>query len=168
MNKLNEITTITEGLKELFSDDPIIWGKWLLVFATFILTFVIRIKFKIDEKIDPYKKLDKKIQKAIKKGHVIRAKLIDYWYEEGENNSRTFHGTYEYENDGKKYKYSTFFGTDVRPPRTIDLYYDNSPKKLYAKEEYHYYVISGLPLVILNFSPFIVGALMVWLLGLAG
>ena len=45
---MNDIEMIKEGLTQTFSDNPIIWGKWLLVFSAFILTFVVRIKFKIE------------------------------------------------------------------------------------------------------------------------
>lgn len=65
--KLNDIEILKEGLTQTFSDDPIIWGKWLLVFISLILTFAIRFKFRIDDKLDPSKKLDKKVKRAIEK-----------------------------------------------------------------------------------------------------
>lgn len=160
---MNDIITIKDGLTQTFSDDPIIWGKWLLVFIAFILTFVIRIKFKIDDKFDLSKKLDEKVKKAIDNKHIINAILISS-HVDRENN--TCSGKYEYEINGKKHKYSAMF-TGTYPRRILHLYYEDNPRKVFTNEEYHHYVLRGLPLVILNFSPFIVGAFMVWLLGLA-
>ena len=159
---MNEIT-ITEALTQQFGSDPIIWGKWLLVLISFILTFVVRIKFKIDDKIDPFRKLDEKVKKAIENKHIINATLINDYVDRDNN---TCSGTYEYEIDGKKYKYRAMF-TGTYPRRILHLYYEDNPRKVFTNEEYHHYVLRGLPLVILNFSPFIVGAFMLWLLGLA-
>lgn len=160
---MNDIEMIKEGLTQTFSDNPIIWGKWLLVFIAFILTFVVRIKFKIDDKFDPSKKLDEKVKKAIDNKHIINATLISS-HVDRENN--TCRGKYEYEINGEKHKYSAMF-TGTYPRRILHLYYEDNPRKVFTNEEYHHYVLRGLPLVILNFSPFIVGAFMVWLLGLA-
>ena len=100
---------IKETLIQTFSDNPIIWGKWLLVFSSFILTFVVRIKFNIDDIFDPDKKLDKKVKKAIDNKHIINAKLISS-YVDREVNKCT--GRYEYEINGKKHKYiARFTGT---------------------------------------------------------
>ena len=160
---MNDIEMIKEGLTQTFSNDPIIWGKWLLVFIAFILTIVVRIKFKIDDKFAPSKKLDEKVKKAIENKHIINATLISSRvYREND----TCSGRYEYEINGKKYKYSAMF-TGIYPRRILHLYYEDNPRKVFTNEEYHHYVLRGLPLVILNFSPFIVGAFMVWILGLA-
>ena len=168
VNKLNDISTIKDGLTQLFSNNPIIWGKWLLVFASLILTFVLRLKFKIDDKLDPFKKLEEKVKKAIESKHIINATLVKRYISWDEKNRRTYTGKYEYEIDGKKHNYTAKFGEEHQPPRILHLYYENTSTKVFTNEECHYYAITGLPLVILNFSPFIVGALMVWLLGLAG
>ena len=160
---MNDIEMIKEGLTQTFSDNPIIWGKWLLVFISFILTFVVRIKFKIDDKFNPSRKLDEKVKKAIDNKHIINATLISS-HVDRENN--TCSGKYEYEINGEKHKYSAMF-TGTYPRRILHLYYEDNPRKVFTNEEYHHYVLRGLPLVILNFSPFIVGAFMVWLLGLA-
>lgn len=53
------------------------------------------------------------------------------------------------------------------PINWLKWIYDKSPKKLFTNEEFHYYGITGLPLLVINFSPFLVAALMVWVLGLA-
>lgn len=159
---MNGIEVIKEGLTQTFSDNPVIWGKWLLVFITFILTFVIRIKFKIDDKFDPFKKLDEKVKKAIDNKHIINATLISSRVYRENNTCR---GMYEYEINGEKHKYNARF-MGIYPRRTLHLYYEDNPRKVFTNEEYHHYVLKGLPLVILNFSPFIIGAFMVWLLGL--
>jgi len=164
---MNDFRIIIEGLTELFSDNPIIWGKWLLVFASIILSIVIRVKFKIDDKINPSKKLDDKVKKAIENNNIINATLVKTYIHYDKDNKRTFSGKYEYELNGKKYDYTALFWEEQHPPRILHLYYEKTPKKLFTNEEYHYYAITGLPLVILNFSPLIVGAFMVWILGLA-
>lgn len=159
---MNGIEVIKEGLTQTFSDNPVIWGKWLLVFIAFILTFVIRIKFKIDDKFDPFKKLDEKVKKAIDNKHIINATLISSRvYRE----SNTCRGMYEYEINGEKHNYNARF-MGIYPRRILHLYYEDNSRKVFTNEEYHHYVLKGLPLVILNFSPFIIGAFMVWLLGL--
>ena len=160
---MNDMEMIKEGLTQTFSDNPIIWGKWLLVFIAFILTIVVRIKFKIDDKFNPSKKLDEKVKKAIDNKHIINATLISSRVDRENNTCR---GKYEYEINGEKHKYSATF-TGIYPRRILHLYYEEDPRKVFTNEEYHYYVLRGLPLVILNFSPLIVGAFMVWILGLA-
>lgn len=160
---MNDINTIKDGLTQTFSNDPIIWGKWLLVLISFILTFVVRIKLNIDEKFKPSRRLDEKVKKAIDSKHIINATLISSRVDRENNTCR---GKYEYEINGEKHKYSAMF-TGTYPRRILHLYYEDNPRKVFTNEEYHHYVLRGLPLVILNFSPFIVGAFMVWLLGLA-
>lgn len=159
---MNDTNTIQEGLTQIFTNNPIILGKWLIVFASLVLTFVVRLKFKIDDKLDPFKKLDEKVKKAIDNKHIINATLISS-HVHRENN--TCSGKYEYEIDGEKHTYNAMF-TGIYPRRILHLYYEDNPSKVFTNEEYHYYLLRGLPLVILNFSPFIVGAFMVWILGL--
>lgn len=165
---MNDISTIKDGLTQLFSNNPVIWGKWLLVFTSVILTFVIRLKFRIDDKLDPFTKLDEKVKKAIENKHIINAKLVKRYIHFNQNHIRTYKGKYEYEIDGRKRNYTAIFYGEQQPPIILHLYYENTPTKVFTNEESHYYAITGLPLIILNFSPFIVGAFMVWILGLAG
>ena len=160
---MNDIAMLQEGLTQIFSDNPIIWGKWLLVFAVVILTIVVRVKFKIDDKFDPSQKLDKKVKKAIDNNHIINATLISSYVDREKNTCRE---KYEYEINGEKHTYSAMF-TGIYTRRILHLYYEDNRRKVFTNEEYHYYVFRGLPIIILNFSPFIVGALMVWILGLA-
>lgn len=80
--------------------------------------------------------------------------------------NNTCRGKYGDEINGKKHKYSAMF-TGTYPRRILYLYYEDNPRKVFTNEKYHHYVFRGLPLSILNFSLFIVGAFMVWLLGLA-
>lgn len=162
---MNDIQMMKEGLIQLFSDDPIVWGKWLLVFAAFVLTFVVRIKFNIDEKFKPSRKLDEKVKKAIEKKHIINAKLIKRYPFDREND--TCSGKYEYEIDGKKYTYTALFRGRY-PRRILHLFYEDDPKKVFTNEEYNPFdIFKALPSLILAFSPFLVGAFMVWILGLA-
>lgn len=154
-------------LREIITNDPVMIGKWILVFAVVVIMYVIIIKFKITDIFDPSVKLEKKVQKAIKDGHVIEGKLIDSWHNRDDDNNKTYHGTYEYEINGKKRKYRTIFLTNSKPPSIIHLFYNKSPRRLFAKKEYHYNAILGIPFLIIYFSPFLVGAYVAWLLGLA-
>lgn len=160
----NEIEFIKEGLTQLFSNDPIIWEKWLLVFISIILTVVVRIKFNIDEKFKLSKKLDEKVKKAIKNKHIINATLVSSHIGSEKN---TCGGKYEYEINGKKYKYNAMFTGTEYPRRVLHLYYENNPRKVFTNEEYHCYGLKAVPITILQLSPLIVGAFMVWILGLA-
>lgn len=156
-----------ESFIQLFSNNPVIWMKWILVFLTMIISIIIRIKFKIDDKISPMYKLNKKVEKAREMNHVIEAKLIKKYIDFDDNNRRTYSGKYEYVVDGNTYHYTAIFYQEQIPPRTLYLYYDKSPNKVFTNVEYHYYALKGLPLIILNFSPLLIGAFMVWILGLA-
>lgn len=159
---MNNTETIREELTQFFSNDPIIWGKWILVLAAFVLTYVIRIKFNIDDKVDPSKRLDKKVQKAIDNKHIINATLISSHVNRDRD---TCYGKYEYEINGVKHKYrARFKGT--YPRRILHLYYEENTRKVFTNEEEHYYGLILLPLVIVNCSPFIIGCFLVKLLGL--
>jgi len=158
---MNDTETIREELTQLFSD-PIILGKRILVLATVVLTYVIIFKFNIDDKVDPAKRLDKKAKKAIDNRHIINATLIS---SSVDRNSNTCGGKYEYEINGVKHKYRAMF-KGTYPRRILHLYYEDNPRKVFTNEEYHYYGLRLLPLVIVNFSPLIIGAFLIKLLGL--
>lgn len=159
---MNRIDMFKDKITQTVSNDPVIWGKWLLVFMVVILTYIVIIKFKIYEKIDPSTKLDKKVKKAIENKHIINATLISSYVDE-ENN--TCGGKYEYEINGKKRKYNAMFSG--RYARWIlHLYYEDNPRKVFTNEEMHYYTLRAIPLIILIFLPWLVGAFMAVILGL--
>ena len=161
--------TTEELIMQFFSHGPVYVGKWVLVFVVVILSLVIRIKFKIDDIFDPHVRIDKKVKKAIEQNHIINARLVKIhsWLDDNNSLIREYSGNYEYELNGKQYKYHAVFGYK-KPPEILHLYYDKTPGKMFTNEKINYYSLWGIPLVIMNFSPFIIGALMVWLLGLAG
>ena len=161
---MNEIQMMKEELTEIFSDDPIIWGKWILVFIAFILTYVIIIKFKLNEKLNPNERLDKKVQRAIENKHIINAKLIKKYTDT--DTREVTSAIYEYEVNGKMYKYRADLRGFLDARTTLHLYYENTPQKLFTNEEHHNYGILSLPWVILNCSPFLVVAFMIYILGL--
>ena len=101
--------TLKEEFIDLFGNNPISWLKWLLVFIVLGLSFYIivyKIFGKIEYKTDKYRK----IEKARAKGNVLKGTLIKTRYSRRNNSiNRSFRGTYEYEINGQKYKYSTFF-----------------------------------------------------------
>lgn len=163
------LTTTEEIITQFFSHGPVFVAKWVLVFVVVILSFVIRIKFNIDNSFNPHVRIDKKVKKAIEENHVIEAALVKvHTYLDDKNPSlHEYSGDYQYEMNGKKCKYRAVFGYK-RPPEILHLYYDKTPKKLFTNEKLNYYGLWGIPLLIMQFSPFIIGAITVWLLGLAG
>ncbi len=74
-------------------------------------------------------------------------------------------GIYKYNHEGKEYKYTAHFEMHS-PPYSINLYYDENPKKVYSKEENRVNPISGPFMFIMYVSPFLVGAFAAWILGL--
>lgn len=164
---MEDFSSIRDGLIQLFSDDPHNWVKWIIVFTAFVLTFVIRLRFKLDDLVDPRERIKKKVKKAAEQHHVITAKLVQYRRWQDDDSGYSSRGDYQYELDGKFYCYSAHFDHAV-PPDILHLYYNKSPTRLFTDEKPNGAGLWVIPMAILAFSPFLVGAFMVWILGLAG
>lgn len=161
----NEIT-LKEAWIKLFGDNPVSWLKWLVVFATLVLSFYI-IVYKIFGKIEYKTNIKRKVEIAQAKGNVLKGTLIKTRISHQKDSSkRTFWGVYEYEVNGIKYKYSTFFPDDIQPPRIINLYYIKSPKKVFCYEEYEYKPYLGILYLISIFSSFLIAGFLAKLMGL--
>lgn len=159
----NEIT-LKEAWIQLFGDNPISWFKWFIVFIVLGLSFYILV-YKIFGKIEHKTDIKRKIEKAQAKGNMLKGILIKTKIRHHKDSTkRTFRGVYEYKVNGIKYKYSTFFPDDIQPPRIINLYYINSPKKIFCEEEYEWKPYIGILYLIAIFSSFLItGFLAKWL-----
>ncbi len=151
-------------MAEYFTNDPINWLKWAVVFAVLISSFVINIK--ILKKIEYSLSLRKKADEAEAKGHIIRnAKRVRITKKYGLTDDRRnkpfnqrYHATYEYELDGEVKRYNAYFGYDY-PPAKINLYYKKNPKRLFSMEEYYWNPFEGIFYLSFVFSPFLLAAL---------
>lgn len=149
---------LKEPLLEMFTDDPVNWVKWAVVFTVLIGFFIL--SFKIYGKIEYHLSIRKKADQARAKGHVIEnAKRIAVrkkgtYQERKESNKTTYGATYQYTLDGKEKVYRAYFSNNY-PPETIDLYYKNSPRKLFSVEEYYWQPHIGILYLALIFMPFV-------------
>lgn len=151
---------LKEPLLEMFTDDPVNWVKWAIVFTVLIGFFIL--SFKIYSKIEYHLSIQKKVDLAREKGHVIEgAKRIKVrkkgTYEERKKSNRTmYRATYRYMLDGTEKEYRSTF--DNYPPEEIDLYYKDSPRKLFSVEEYYWGGFQGILYLTLVFMPFVLAA----------
>ncbi len=158
-------------LLEMFTDDPVNWVKWAVVFTVLVVGYVLA--FKIYSKIEYHLSVQKKADLARAKGHVIEnAKRIKVrkkgtYQERKEKNKTTYSATYRYTLDGKEKEYRAYFSNNY-PPETIDLYYKNSPRKLFSVEEYYWQAPVGVLYLALFFMPFVLAALIGMAIGVPG
>ncbi len=149
-------------MAEVFTNDPINWLKWAVVFVVLIGSFIISMK--IIKKIGYVLQGQKKTDEAKKKGHVIpNAKLVQSRkkYESMEKRYKAgqhYYGTYEYEIDGKVYRYHTYFKHKI-PPKTLTLYYKNNPQKPFCTEEFTWNPFGGILYLFFIFMPFLLASL---------
>jgi len=152
---------VREPLIAMFTDDPVNWVKWVVVFTVLIGCFILSAK--IYGKIEYHLSVQKKADQARAKGHVIEnAKRIKVrkkgtYQERKESNKTTYSGIYRYTLDGKEKEYRAYFSNNY-PPETIDLYYKNSPRKLFSVEEYYWQPHIGMLYMALIFMPFVLAA----------
>ena len=158
-------------LLEMFTDDPVNWVKWAVVFTVLVIGYILA--FKIYSKIEYHLSVQKKADQAREKGHVIEnAKLIKArkkgtYQERKEKNKTTYSASYRYTLDGKEKEYHAYFANNY-PPETIDLYYKNSPRKLFSVEEYYWQAPIGVLYLALFFMPFVLAALTGLAIGVPG
>ena len=134
--------TMREAFYGLFTDDPAVWMKWIVVFAVLIGGYVIAIKLygRVSYRISRQRKADI----ARSRGHVIEADLVSEWFsvKEEENNHHTriyfCHAKYEYTLDGATRTYKAMFRDTRTAPRKLTLYYVNSPRKVFGIRDWHY------------------------------
>ena len=154
--------SIQEALITMFTDDPINWFKWAVVFAILIGGYAVAVP--LYKKVSRGMSWKRKRDIAKSRDHVIRASLADK-HPSGEVSRYDWHATYHYTIDGKERQYTAYFKHPSTPPLYLDLYYVNNPDKLLSCEEYHYENHKGLLLFPVIFLPWILAGVVLVLLG---
>lgn len=156
-----DIKDIKDSLTALFTDDPVNWIKWGIVFA--ILIVGCRITIPLCSKILYRLSWERKRDIAKSRNHVIEAKLVRE-FPRGEVGRYNWHATYRYEFQGEERRYHAH--SQCSPPRCLYLYYVDNLRRLFSSYEYHYenhMVIILLPIYSL---PWILAAAAVHLLNI--
>lgn len=154
--------SIQEALVGLFTDDPVNWLKWGVVFAVLILGYVVAIP--LYKKITARLGWERKRDIAKSRGHVIKAALVNK-HPVGEVARYNWRATYRYTVQGEERQYKAYFKHPVTPPLYLYLYYIDNPEKLFSCEEYHYENHKGLLLFPIIFLPWILAVAAMFLLG---
>ena len=123
-------------LLEMFTDDPVNWVKWAVVFTVLVVGYVLA--FKIYSKIEYHLSVQKKADLARAKGHVIEnAELINVrkkgtYQERKEKHKTNYSATYRYTLDGKEY---------ISDQNCVILHPKNRSYSLYGNIDGHFNVI---------------------------
>ena len=143
--------SIQEALITMFTDDPVNWLKWAVVFAVLIGGYAVAVP--LYKKVSHGMSWERKRDIAKSRDHVIKAALADK------------HPTSEVSRDGKERQYTAYFKHPSTPPLYLYLYYVDDPDKLFSCEEYHYENHKGLLLLPVIFLPWILAGIALVLLG---
>ena len=149
---------IKEALISLFTDDPLNWIKWGVVFAVLIAGYVIAIA--LYKKISYHLIWARKRDIAKSRGHIIKATLTNK-HPSGEVAHYNWHAVYHYTLQGEARQYTAYFKHPATPPLFLYLSYIDNPNKLFSCDEYHYENHKGNILLPAIFLPWIlaVGAM---------
>ena len=134
--------SITEALIGVFSDDPINWLKWGIVFAILIGGYIIAIPL--------YGKVSSRLS----------------WERKRDIAKYDWSATYHYELQGEEREYHAYFKEPTRPPVYLYLYYLDNPRKLFSVEEYHYENHKAILLLPVIFLPWILALAAMFLLNI--
>lgn len=155
--------SIGEALIGVFSDDPINWIKWGIVFTILIGGYFIAIP--LYGKISSRLSWERKRDIARSRNHVIKAAL---WkkYPDGDPGKYSWRAIYRYEIQEEERKYHAYFKEPTRPPVYLYLYYLDNPRRLFSVEEYHYENHKGILLLPVIFLPWILALAAMFLLNI--
>ena len=148
--------SIQEALITMFTDDPINWLKWAVVFAVLIGGYAIAVP--LYKKASHGMSWERKRDTAKSRDHVIKASLVDK-HPSGEVSRYNWRAVYRYTIDGEEWQYVAHFKHPATPPLYLYLYYIDNPGKLFSCEEYHYENHKGLLLFPVIFLPWILAGL---------
>lgn len=154
--------SIQEALITMFTDDPINWLKWAVVFAVLIGGYAVAVP--LYKKVSHGVSWERKRDIAKSMDHVIKASLVDK-HPSGEVSRYNWRAVYRYTIDGEERQYVAHFKHPATPPLYLYLYYVDDPDKLFSCEEYHYENHKGLLLFPVIFLPWILAVLALVLLG---
>ncbi len=143
---------IQAALYEVFTDDPINWIKWVIVFGVLIIGYIVTFPFY--KKVSYFLSYKRKQDIAMSRNHIIKAKRIKS-YVIGDSSERSCRGTYTYTIDGKEKEYRAIFRNTKTAPIMLNLYYVDSPKKLFSMDEYRWQNHKGIVLLFVMSIPWI-------------
>ena len=155
--------SIREALVGVFTDDPVNWAKWTVVFAILIGGYFIAIP--LYKKVSHSVSLERKRDIARSRDHVIKASLVRK-HPIGGTGHYNWRGYYRYTLDGEEREYHAYFKHPATPPVYLYLYYLDDPKKLFSYEEYHYENHKAAILLPIIFLPWILALAAMVLLGI--
>lgn len=153
--------SIKDGLITLFTNGPINWIKWGVVFAILIGGYIFTVP--LFSKISYRLSWERKRDIAKSRNHVIKADLVKK-FPSGEVGRYDWHATYRYEFEGAVQQYHALFINPQVPPRCLHLYYLENPHKLFSFDEYHYENHKAIILLPVYFLPWILAAAAIVLL----
>ena len=116
---------IKEAFYDLFTDNPVNWVKWGVVFLILILGYVVAIP--LYKKIQYRMSWERKRDIARSRNHVIEATLLKK-HPTGEVARYNWYATYQYSINGEEKQYKAYFKHPMTPPLKLSLYYLNSKK----------------------------------------
>lgn len=142
---------LKEALVTLFTDDPVNWLKWAVVFAVLIGGYCVAIP--IYGKVSYFLSRERKRDMARGRGHVIESTIVDQFKHDIDDWS----ARYAYTLDGEERQYSARFRG--QPPRLLYLYYIDSPRKVFAVDDVTWEAPKGLVLLPIVALPWLLAAL---------
>ena len=154
--------SVQEALVTMFTDDPVNWVKWAVVFAILIGGYFIAVP--LCKKVSYRMSWERKRDIARSRDHIIKAALVDK-SPRGEAANYNWSATYRYPLGGEERKYNAYFKHPSTPPLYLYLYYLDDPGKPFSYEEYHYENHKGLTLFPIVFLPWLLAAAALVLLG---
>ena len=154
---------IREAFVGVFTDDPVNWVKWAIVFAVLIGGYFIAIP--LYKKVSYGVSLERKRDIARSRGHVIKASLVRK-HPAGDFPNHDWRSWYRYSLDGGEREYRAFFKYPATPPVYLYLYYLDDPKKLFSYEEYHYENHKAVLLLPIILLPWVLAIAAMFLLGI--
>ena len=110
--------SIQEALLTMFTDDPINWIKWAVVYAILIGGYVIAVP--LYKKVSRGVSWERKRDVAKSRGHVIKASLMDK-HPSGEVSRYNWRAVYRYTVEGEERQYTAFFKHPATPPLYLSL-----------------------------------------------
>ena len=113
---------IKEAFYDLFTDNPVNWVKWGVVFLILILGYVVAIP--LYKKIQYRISWERKRDIARSRNHVIEATLLKK-HPTGEVARYNWYATYQYSINGEEKQYKAYFKHPMTPPLKLSLYYLN-------------------------------------------
>lgn len=152
---------IKGALISMFSDDPINWIKWAVVFAVLIGGYILALP--LYKKVSYRLSWERKRDIAKSRNHIIEAALVKK-HPTGEAANYDWRATYRYSISGEEREYRAYFKHPIEPPIRLYLYYVNDPSKLFSLSEYHYENHKAIILFPLVFLPWILACIALVLL----